>query len=541
MRTLRIAGVVAIVLVLLGLTFSLWGLSNRALIDQLLVSADVAADQFRLRFEASIRERLAALSPLPAVAAEDPGLDAARFERIGTTILERNTGFQALLLRGADGTIEAALPAEGAPASATTRVEEWSAVAEEAWGGVRLTGFVDLPGTRGLVAFVELPGPEGGRSAVVGLLSVKELVGGLAVEALRNRYGIQLRDDRGVSVFAHVDEAEEQTFDASYAVDRELRLGEQRIHLSLHPYSTTHAAGENVPGFVILALGCTLSIVLGGIVYRVGARAETLEGMVRERTVELEEKHRELEIEHRRALEASRLKSEFLANMTHELKSPIHSILTLAELLAEGVTGGLNDEQQKQVAFIRRSGDDLLKLIEQILTSARLDAEEVEVDPGPTDLGQVLRSLAEASAPLVETKHLEVEVDDALGGDVLLDEEKVRLVLGNLLSNAIKFTPDGGRIAVRARVADAGGPGPALEVAVSDTGIGIREDDQELIFEEFRQVDGSITRRFGGTGIGLAIARKLAERMKGGIEVESRPGEGSTFVVRLPLVRGTSS
>ncbi|MCA8967972.1 MAG: hypothetical protein KDC48_24035, partial [Planctomycetes bacterium] len=189
-----------------------------------------------------------------------------------------------------------------------------------------------------------------------------------------------------------------------------IKLGAQEFFLTVRPYATITVPRQNRDGWLIVGLGNLLSGAIGLVFWKVGARAETLERMVGERTLELEDKHRELEVEHRRALDATRLKSEFLANMTHELKSPIHSILTLSDLLRKGLTGELNAEQLRQVDFIHRSGGDLLRLIDGILTSARLEAEKIEVMRRPTRVDTLIEGLRESSSPLIASKGLAFEV-----------------------------------------------------------------------------------------------------------------------------------
>ncbi len=543
MRRVRQIGAIAIVGALLAVTGAFWRFSNRVLIDQYLSTAQIAADQFRLRFESSIRERLAALASLPAATLTTGApLDAGRFRALAATIRAESTGFEALLLADPGGQPVAVEPERyGAGSLLASDVTSWIEAGEPAWFGVRLTPIVELPArNRGFVAVVPLAGADLGRS-VIAVLSVKEVVGDLFSEALRHRFGTELVDEHGTSVFRLVDPGEEARFDARHAVESKIHLGEREIRLSVHPYATIDAARHNAPGYLILALGGLLAGVIALALWEIGSRATTLERLVGERTLELESKHHELEIEHRRALEATRLKNEFLANMTHELKSPIHSILTLSGVMRDQVSGPLNVEQGKQIGFIHRSGQDLLRLIEGILTSARLEADKIEILRLPTDLDATLNGVVESCSPLIASKGLEVTVtlDPSLATPVAVDEEKLKLVLGNLLSNAIKFTPDGGRIELRARARSAGEGRPAeLELDVRDDGIGIDPTNHDLIFEEFRQVDGSITRRFGGTGLGLSLARKLTERMDGTLTVESGLGEGATFHVRLPLGPG---
>ncbi len=541
MRRVRQIGAIAIVTALLAVTGAFWRFSNRVLVEQFLSTADIAADQFRLRFESSLRERLAALASFPAMAAvAGSNVDADQFRVFASRLRAQSTGFEALILADEVGRLLAVEPERyGGVGLSPDLLASWIATAEPAWFGVRLTRIVDLPErNRGFVASAQLGGAEHGRY-VVAVLSVKEVVGDLFSEALRNRLGAELIDDRGASVFRLVDAEAERRFDGRYALEKVIQVGTRRIVLTVHPYATTDAARHNAPGWLILGLGGLLALVIGVALWEIASRATTLERLVRERTLQLESKHHELEVEHRRALEATRLKNEFLANMTHELKSPIHSILTLSGVMRDRVSGPLNGEQEKQVGFIHRSGQDLLRLIEGILTSARLETDKIEIARVPTDLAATLRAVVDSCSPLISNKRLSVElaVDPSVPGRVAVDEEKLKLVLGNLLSNAIKFTPEGGRIEVRARTrARPDGARPAeLELEVEDSGIGIADEHHEMIFEEFRQVDGSITRRFGGTGLGLSLARKLTERMDGTLTVASSLGRGATFQVRLPV------
>ncbi len=545
MRWIRQAGAVAIVAALLAVTGAFWRFSNRVLIEQYLSSADIAANQFVLRFESSLRERLAALAGLPAATADSPtSIDPQRFHAFASAVRAESSGFDALVLADAKGRLLAVEPdAYGSGALSSTLVSGWIAAGEPAWFGVSLTRIVDLPErNRGFVASVPLSGADSGRY-VIAVLSVKEVVGDLFSEALRNRLGTKLVDDSGTGVFQLVDADAERRFDQRYAVEKQILIGTRPVVLTVHPYATIDAASHNTPGFVIVGLGGLLAVAIGLALWEIASRATTLERLVRERTHQLELKHRELEVEHLRRLEATRLKNEFLANMTHELKSPIHSILTLSGLMRDHVSGHLNDEQGKQVGFIHRSGQDLLRLIEAILTSARLEADKIEIVRAPTHVESTLRAVVESCSPLIASKAIDVAlaVDPSLSEPVPVDDEKLRLVLGNLLSNAIKFTPQAGRIELRARTTGGGAGARMLEVDVEDNGIGIAPEHHELIFEEFRQVDGSITRRFGGAGLGLSLARKLTERMDGTLTVESGLGGGATFRVRLPCARGLSS
>jgi two-component system, NtrC family, sensor kinase len=239
---------------------------------------------------------------------------------------------------------------------------------------------------------------------------------------------------------------------------------------------------------------------------------------------ELEDKGRELEA-------ASRHKSEFLANMSHELRTPLNAIIGFSEVLGERMFGELNDKQAEYIQDILSSGRHLLALINDILDLSKVEAGRMELELSRFDLPAAIGS----AVILVReraTRHglaLDVSVDDRLGPFVG-DERKIRQVLLNLLSNAVKFTPEGGRVTVRAAPANGG-----VEISVSDTGIGIAPEDQEAIFQEFRQVGTDYARKREGTGLGLALARRFVDLHGGRIWVKSRLGEGSTFTFHLPV------
>ncbi len=239
---------------------------------------------------------------------------------------------------------------------------------------------------------------------------------------------------------------------------------------------------------------------------------------------ELEDKSRQLEA-------ASRHKSEFLANMSHELRTPLNAIIGFSEVLQEEMFGALNPKQAEYVQDIHASGRHLLSLINDILDLSKVEAGRMDLELGvfslPVALENALTLVRERA--LRHDLALELRVGDGVG-DLVGDERKIRQVVLNLLSNAVKFTPPGGRIAVTAALADA-----MVEVAVSDTGIGIAPGDQEAIFEEFRQVGTDYARKREGTGLGLSLAKRFVELHGGEIRVKSQLGLGSTFTFTLPV------
>ncbi|UPG92520.1 response regulator [Luteibacter aegosomatissinici] len=238
-----------------------------------------------------------------------------------------------------------------------------------------------------------------------------------------------------------------------------------------------------------------------------------------------------------RKLEAtSRYKSEFLANMSHELRTPLNSSLILAKLLVDNKDGTLTDEQVRYASAIHASNNDLLTLINDILDLSRIEAGHVEIAAEPLSVDAVLERVRETFAPLTAEKGLALRIELAPGAPTRLvgDEQRLRQVVKNLVANAVKFT-ESGEVALRVDAA----PGGRVRFTVSDTGIGIDPAQLGVIFEAFRQADGSTSRKFGGSGLGLSISRDLAQRMGGDITVASEPGRGSTFTLELP-VDGTS-
>jgi signal transduction histidine kinase len=258
-----------------------------------------------------------------------------------------------------------------------------------------------------------------------------------------------------------------------------------------------------------------------------------LEQKVRERTIELELKQQEIMAANVELERASRLKSEFLANMSHELRTPLNAVNGFSELLLEESYGPLNPKQRRYVENILASGKHLLQLINDILDLSKIEAGRMEIHTELFSLRQTIENATSVIQPLAQKKGLTVEVVIEPGIDqVELDPGKTKQVLYNLMSNAVKFT-DKGKITISAG-SPPGAPG-WVEIVVADTGIGIRPQDQPRIFREFEQLDGSHARRYEGTGLGLALTRKLVEIQGGSVRVESEVGRGSRFIARLPL------
>ncbi|RQP23543.1 PAS domain S-box protein [Piscinibacter terrae] len=229
--------------------------------------------------------------------------------------------------------------------------------------------------------------------------------------------------------------------------------------------------------------------------------------------------------------EANRLKSEFLANMSHELRTPLNGILGFTELLIDQRPGTLNDTQLEYLGDIHECGQHLLQLINDVLDLSKVEAGRMEVYPEEFALQQAVVSVCNVVAPIARKKQITLRSPVIDGLDkVTLDLQKFRQILFNLLSNAVKFTDAGGEVSVTAeRCGD-----DRWRMSVKDTGIGIAQTDMGRLFEAFRQLDGGLTRRYEGTGLGLTLTRRLVELHGGRIEVHSEEGVGSTFHVELP-------
>jgi PAS domain S-box-containing protein len=345
-------------------------------------------------------------------------------------------------------------------------------------------------------------------------------------EAYRQLVGF--RDVVGRSVVDALPEVREQGF--IEVLDRVLATGE--------PY-----AGTDVPIHLQRARGAPLERRYVSFVYQPLTEADgTRSGVFVhgvdvtdqvEARAEVERARADADAARHRAEEANKTKSDFLAAMSHELRTPLNAIGGYAELMELGLRGPVSEEQQADLARIRRSQRHLLTLITDILNFARLEGGRVEYDLRPVALADLIADAAPMIEPQLAAQQLAYEVRlPAGGGDTTAraDQEKVRQILLNLLSNAAKFTPAGGRVTVSVEAP----PGPWVLVRVADTGIGIAPDKLDVIFDPFVQVQSGLTRRHEGTGLGLAISRDLARGMRGDLAVESAPGTGSTFTLSLP-------
>ena len=267
----------------------------------------------------------------------------------------------------------------------------------------------------------------------------------------------------------------------------------------------------------------------------------------------VEQKNREVELA-RQAVEekaaqlavSSKYKSEFLANMSHELRTPLNSLLILARMLSDNKDQNLTGKQVEYAKTIHSAGSDLLNLINEVLDLSKVEAGKIEIYPTDVSMTDVVKQVEQTFRPLASQKKLEfsVDIDSDVPVTLKTDGQRLLQILRNLLGNAFKFTEHGSvRLHVSlpnakqvyANTGLAEQPGRVIAFAVTDTGLGIPKDKQQLIFEAFQQADGTTSRRYGGTGLGLTISRDLSRLLGGEVRVESEPGSGSTFTLFLPF------
>ncbi|QHS59606.1 response regulator [Chitinophaga agri] len=246
-----------------------------------------------------------------------------------------------------------------------------------------------------------------------------------------------------------------------------------------------------------------------------------------ERNLDIQKKAEELEI-------STKYKSEFLANMSHELRTPLNSILLLSRLMAENMEKNLTDDQIESAQVIQSSGKGLLNLIDEILDLSKIEAGKMDLEYAPVPVHEICADMEALFAPIAREKNLALNVQVMADGPALIETDKMRLeqILKNLLSNALKFTAKG---SVTLQVSTVAQDPSVVRFTVKDTGIGIPAEKQQVIFEAFKQADGSTRRKYGGTGLGLSISRELTKLLGGEIRLESEPDHGSEFIVTIPV------
>jgi signal transduction histidine kinase/CheY-like chemotaxis protein/HAMP domain-containing protein len=277
-------------------------------------------------------------------------------------------------------------------------------------------------------------------------------------------------------------------------------------------------------------------------------KAQLLENekkQVEAKNLEIEMARRALEEKAEQLALTSKYKSEFLANMSHELRTPLNSLLILSKLLTDNAQGNLNDKQVEFARTINSAGSDLLNLINDILDLSKIESGTVTIEVGEMPMAHLKQHMERTFRQLASDKGLDfnVKFDPKLPQKIRTDEKRLQQIVLNLLSNAFKFTSRGS-VTLGVRCAESGwspthpvlrDADKAIEITVVDTGIGIPEDKQKLIFEAFQQADGTTSRKYGGTGLGLSISREIARLLGGELQVRSRPGEGSVFTLYIPV------
>jgi signal transduction histidine kinase/DNA-binding response OmpR family regulator len=283
-----------------------------------------------------------------------------------------------------------------------------------------------------------------------------------------------------------------------------------------------------------------LEFLLLGLVYYLLLRDITERKRMEEATLklnaELAATNGRLEDRNREVEHATRLKSKFLASMSHELRTPLNAIVGFSDLLAEQTAGQLNDKQKRFVNHIKQGSSHLLQLINDILDLSKIEAGQLELHCEDFHVAETLPEVLSTIRPLAMAKNIKVEQELETNSLVFADRVRFKQILYNLLSNAVKFTPKDGRIDI-----DSVENGNEVCISITDTGIGIRAEDQEVVFEEFRQVEGNTGAPSEGTGLGLAITKRLVEQQGGKISLESETGKGSRFTFTLPIGSKMSS
>ncbi|MGE0550422.1 MAG: ATP-binding protein [Kofleriaceae bacterium] len=245
----------------------------------------------------------------------------------------------------------------------------------------------------------------------------------------------------------------------------------------------------------------------------------------------LHAKEADLETRTAQLIEAASQRSQFVASMTHELRTPIHGVQGLSDLIAAGVYGPVTEKQKDACASIKRSAQSLLHLIDDVLHLTRAEASKIDAHPGPVDVTTLVERVTASISWMVGTKQLVIESDVSTELPTIESDERwLAHILVNLLANAVKFTPEGGRVTLRATAR-----AREVELAVEDTGIGISPEDRARIFEPFRQGERGDEKGYGGVGLGLALVARLADLLGARVELDSVVNKGSTFRVIVPI------
>jgi hypothetical protein len=373
------------------------------------------------------------------------------------------------------------------------------------------------------------------------------VVKGEADAAITNRfYGLMHAKNLGLEDTAVVFEPAALFFAAKkgsnenllHTIDRylnNLKNNPQSVYYRSIKRWTSEEIGFKFPAWLKifgLIVGLILLMSLAGSIIlkrQVDARTKELKLINQEMDQRIVERTAQLAEAMEKAQEADRLKSAFLATMSHELRTPLNSIIGFTGIILRERVGPLNDEQKKQLNMVKNSSQHLLALINDVLDISKIEAGQLQLVNEEINLPQIIEKALLSVRPLAESKGIELKYKVSPNiNSVMGDNRRVEQILLNLLSNAIKFTEKGFVEIV------AGEDGDNIIIRVMDTGIGIKKEDMETVFENFRQIDSGLSRKYEGTGLGLSISKRLAELMRGKIWVESVWGKGSTFSFSLP-------
>ncbi|GAB2981749.1 response regulator [Mucilaginibacter puniceus] len=265
----------------------------------------------------------------------------------------------------------------------------------------------------------------------------------------------------------------------------------------------------------------------------INAELEEKASLLEEKNQAIEEARQAINIKVEELETTGKYKSEFLANMSHELRTPLNSILVLARILKDNKPANLSEDQIKYASVIFNAGNDLLTLINDILDLSKIESGKLDMHNEVINITDILGDMESLFSEVAVNKNISytTSVGDNVNPGIFTDKLRVEQVIKNLLSNAFKFTPENGAVAINV----VKGKGQTIDFCIKDTGIGIAPDKQKIIFQAFQQADGSTSRKYGGTGLGLSISRELASLLGGSISLTSTPGQGSEFVLTLPI------
>ena len=459
-------------------------------------------------------------APVPA-----PKIATSRVLQVfGATIIYALLVFTCLTLVVSYRMSSRTLPENAAPPLATIRVHYAQTMSELA---IHTTRFTQTSARKAQESYAELHAAAAAYRHWI--RSHRDLPGPERAQLIALLDSIQLADSAIAKIDTSLIEAG-QGFSALYGLDRDLAKIADRLHRHYREQQHTVAAQEHdfISSLTMLVAG---AILFSGVLV---ALLWLSKGRLQRSFSELEEAAGALKIEKARAETASAAKSRFLATMSHEMRTPMNGVIGLSQLL---LLGPLEGRQREFASKIYESATALVTLINEILDTSAIEAGTMRIERRPFEIGKLLKA---ATAPFEAVAHskglaLTVETAGEVAPAYIGDDQRLRQILQNLLGNAIKFTEDGS-ITLEVRL----GRNGHVVFIVTDTGPGIPEEQQKLVFERFHQIDSSATRRHGGSGLGLAISREIAGLLQGSLTLVSAPGQGACFKLSVPLPRAPS-